>query len=373
MPHKSRAASHSRRTTFLIVVMVVLGVLSLVSAVLSAGIAGAAASILAATLPTVLVALIVLLFDRYEPEPRNLLALTFAYGATGAVFIAALGEGTAALALQIQGRNLVQVAVVAPIIEEVAKGLAVLVVMRHLRDEFNGVVDGIVYAVMVGSGFAFAENIVYYVNALAHGQQQFAATVVARGGFSAFAHPLFASMFGIGLAIATQRRGPGRSWPAILGLLGAMFLHAIWNASSFLGNGFVLVYLVVYLPLLAVVIGVIWRASRQQARTIERFLVADVTAGLLSAEELAEMTSLRRRRNVLREVRARGGVAALQARRAFQHAAAQLAFVRCRAYPNAPLRDDEMRWVREIDRYKRSTNPLWVSPVGIEEPPVVEA
>ncbi|MGV8082764.1 MAG: PrsW family intramembrane metalloprotease [Coriobacteriia bacterium] len=368
MVKKTRATVRSRRTILLIVAMVLIGALSLVSAVLSAGVAGAAVAILAATLPALLVALVVLLFDRYEPEPRGLLALTFAYGATGAVLIAALGEGAASIALRATSATLLQVAVIAPVIEEIAKGLAVLVVMRHLRDEFNGIVDGIVYAVMVGSGFAFAENIVYYINALAHGQQQFAATVIVRGGFSAFAHPLFTSLFGIGLAIAAQRRRPGRAWPAIMGLLGAMVLHGIWNASSSLGDGFILVYLGIYLPLLAVVIGVVWRASRQQARTIAYFLTADVQAGLLSDDELSEMTSLRRRRLVLRAAKERGGVPALEARRAFQHAAAQLAFARCRTYPQAPARADEMRWVRQIANYKRAVNPAWVAPAGIEEP-----
>ena len=58
----------------------------------------------------------------------------------------------------------------APLFEEAAKGAFVLGIMLFLRKEFDGVIDGVVYAGFVAAGFAFTENIYYFGRAFAeHG------------------------------------------------------------------------------------------------------------------------------------------------------------------------------------------------------------
>src|SRR3546814_12754020 len=52
-------------------------------------------------------------------------------------------------------------AIVAPITEEATKGLFLVLLVVWKRQEFDGVLDGIVYAGFVGIGFAFTENILY--------------------------------------------------------------------------------------------------------------------------------------------------------------------------------------------------------------------
>ena len=52
-------------------------------------------------------------------------------------------------------------AIVAPITEEGAKGLFILLLLWFRRRVIDGVLDGIVYAGLVGVGFAFTENILY--------------------------------------------------------------------------------------------------------------------------------------------------------------------------------------------------------------------
>ena len=51
--------------------------------------------------------------------------------------------------------------IIAPIIEEGLKGLAVLVVFLLFRNEFDSVLDGIVYAAITAMGFAAIENVLY--------------------------------------------------------------------------------------------------------------------------------------------------------------------------------------------------------------------
>lgn len=357
----------SRLVTWVVIGMIAVAVIGLFINVLVAGVGGALVSVLAATLPAVLIALSVLVFDRYDPEPRSVLALTFAFGATGAILMAALGEGAASVALQTSSGQLVLATLVAPFIEEIAKGLAVIAVALWLKDDFSGIVDGMVYAVMVGCGFAFAENIVYYTSALLQGQSTFVATVIVRGGFTAFAHPLFTCMTGVGLALSAQRHGPTRYLPALLGLFAAIVLHGFWNAANAFGSGFILVYVVIYLPLLAVVILTIALAAHAEGQALAYYLAYDVSTGLLAADELAEMTSLSQRRQALRAAATAGGPAAVRLRKSFQHAAAQLAFARYRSRPNRLDPATEMRWVRAVARVKRAMDPAWMPPPGVEE------
>lgn len=365
------AHPRSRRAMTMAIVMGFIALLFLFVVVASAGVGGAIEAILAAALPFIVMVAVVLLFDRYEPEPRALLALTLAFGATGAVLIAlifnTLGQTVATFALGSGTGNFVATVVLAPIVEEITKGSVVLVLMLRLKDQFNGVVDGIVYAAMVAIGFAFAEDIMYYIGALAQGTSTFTSTVLVRGGFSAFCHPLFTSMTGIGLALSIGRKPPAKYLFPIGGLLLAMMLHGIWNASTFVSGAFALVYVVVFLPMLIVALTIAAVASKREGKLLASYLAPDVQAGLLTPDELTEMTSLSRRRQVLKEAEKQGGESARAARLAFQHAAAQLAFLRNRSRPNPPDSAKEMVWVREIARYKQWADPAWVPPAGVGE------
>jgi protease PrsW len=354
------AGSHRQRaaTVLAVATMGFAGVLLLAGLLAAADAPGAVASVVAAVLPAPLLVTIVLALDRYEPEPRRVLGLTFLYGATAAVLLAGVlnvaGFTLAAVAFGPAVGEFLTVVVVAPVVEETLKGLAVLVVFWRLRAQFNGVVDAIVYSAMVGLGFAVTENAFYYAGALLEGRDVFTAVIVLRGVLSPFAHPLFTSMFGMGLALASESARL-RAVPPLLGLLAAIVLHALWNASTFLGPAFLLVYLVVFVPLFAVVVGAGLLAARRESRLIRTYLVADVRSGLLTADEVDKLASVRLRRQAERESAQRGGEAAKQARRDFHHAATRLAFLRHRADKgalHAPSAGDEERWVAEVRRRK---------------------
>ena len=100
-------------------------------------------------------------------------------------------------------------AIVAPVTEEATKGAFLLLLLWWRRAELDGVLDGIVYAGMVGIGFAFVENILYLAAAYngtdgigPGGTSALTATFVLRCLFSPFAHPFFTAFTGIGVGIA---------------------------------------------------------------------------------------------------------------------------------------------------------------------------
>ncbi|MGH9000349.1 MAG: PrsW family intramembrane metalloprotease, partial [Acidimicrobiia bacterium] len=290
---------HSLRTAAMAVTGAVMAVYHLVAF----GVVGTLVGLAAAVLPLPLLVFAVLSRDRHEPEPPRLLALAFFSGATVAAFLAGVLNTVGFVAV---GRILedpragegLTAAVTAPLVEEILKGAAVGMIVLGRRHQFNGVVDGIVYAGMVGLGFAVAENVSYYAQALDEGY--LGAVLVARGVFSPFAHPLFTAMTGIGLAQALERRQ--RRWvPPVLGLAGAVALHALWNTSALAGPLFLAVYLLIFVPAFAGVVVAAARAARSEDAVIRAQLQPEVAAGALGATEAEALASPRAR---LRAVRA---------------------------------------------------------------------
>src|SRR3984885_2352534 len=195
-----------------------------------------------ALLPVPFLVGIVLLLDRLEPEPRANLVLAFAWGAGVAALLAAV-INTAGLvfitqpALGNSTGEYVSATFGAPVVEESLKGLILIILLWRRRQELDGPTDGIIYAAMVGLGFAMTENLGYYIDALVRpevgGVKLLGMTFVLRGVLSPFAHPIFTSMTGIGVAYAATHRH-GR-WAIGVGLLAAMLLHGLWNALTALG------------------------------------------------------------------------------------------------------------------------------------------
>ena len=97
--------------------------------------------------------------DRYEPEPKRLLAAGLLWGGFVATAAALLLQGIGGFVVGFSHRE--SISIVAPVTEEASKGLFLILLLWWRRAELDGVLDGIVYAGMVGVGFAFIENILY--------------------------------------------------------------------------------------------------------------------------------------------------------------------------------------------------------------------
>ena len=187
----------------------------------SVGVGGVVVGALCALLPVGPVVASFLWIDRWEPEPPRLLLLAFLWGACFAALSALVINSSAALiADEVLGRgsgDVVGAVAVAPIVEEAVKGAFLVGLLIFRRREFDGIVDGIVYAGLVAAGFAFTENILYFGRAFTEdgpvGQAGGVfAVLVLRGVLSPFAHPLFTAMTGIGAGIAVEQpqpAGPG--------------------------------------------------------------------------------------------------------------------------------------------------------------------
>jgi protease PrsW len=136
-------------------------------------------------------------------------------------------------------------------------------------------------------------------------------------------------MTGIGLGIASRaQKRSTRFWAPVLGLLGAMFLHSLWNTSAVFGAAFLGVYLFVLVPLFIGMLFVIRGTLKRERQTIGQYLYYDVQQGALTPPELGVLVDGRLRKLALREAEREGGKPGRKLRRAFHQAGSELAFLR---------------------------------------------
>lgn len=324
------------------------GVVALLVLLAQLGPTAFALGLLLAVVPVPVYVAMALWLDRFEPEPTRILGQTFLWGGTVAVLIALVFNGLAQIAaeqaLGPERAAFLAAVVAAPVVEEVAKCMALLILFLELRDEFDGVVDGVVYAAMVGLGFAMVENIQYYGSAVLQGPATSMVTFFVRGFLSPFAHPLFTAMFGIGLGIMREGHRDNRRWPfAAAGLLGAVGLHAAWNLGASQDDWFFLFYFGLMVPtFFGVLLLMVW-SLRREGRIVRQHLASLVRDGAITDEELDCLCTIRRRMLASLHAYRRGGVPHWRGRRELHRIASELAFHRwrvLRGHVQAPGEDE---------------------------------
>ncbi len=288
-----------------------------------------------ALVPLTIVFLGVRWIDRWEPEPRGALVFAFLWGAGASVLIALLVD------VQIQGivataggpngaSEFFGAAIQAPIVEELAKGIGVLLILWGARRHFDGPVDGIVYAAWVAGGFAFTENILYFGVQLTEGGLLTTGTIeifIIRGIMSPFAHVMFTALIGAALGAAAQRGSRLALGAFLLGLVPAVLLHAFWNGALFFVGDFYGYYLLVQVPLFLVGIALVTMLRRQEMRLTQARLSEYAQAGWLHADEVGMLATPAGRRAATAWA-ARSGASRLMA--AFIRDATRLAHARQR-------------------------------------------
>ena len=295
---------------------------------------GTAIGFVLSSVAMTVVVLAYLWLDRWEPEPPRLLVLAFLWGATVAVIIASTIQIYAESVINPGGTETVSwvsVVIGAPLTEEAAKGLFLLLMMTGLRrNELNSLTDCLVYAGLTGAGFAWLEDILYIGGGESLADSLL--TAALRLIMGPFAHSLFTTMFGIGVYFALrQRNSLAKAGCILLGYLGAVIMHGLWNGSSLLGTGAYLgVYVFWMAPIfaLAIVLGV--RSRRREQAVVAAKLPGMVAAGLVSPNEATWLGSIRDRKLAIGEATRVGGRPAGKTVKAFAAQVVELAFVRDR-------------------------------------------
>jgi RsiW-degrading membrane proteinase PrsW (M82 family) len=333
-------AYRQRGRTPLLVLFVVIAIAGVVGAGFIAASAedaeGTGLSILYAMIPLPFLWFVFWWLDRYEPEPRRYKFAAFVWGGVIAVGIA--------LALEVWAQDFFDLSesqtatFAAPLAEEPAKCLFLLLTFVRSRRVIDGVLDGLVYAGLVGIGFAFVENIGYYAASYLGspdikiaGAEGATTTFIVRGIFSPFAHPLFTAAFGIAIGLAVTRRSKLlRVVIVVLGLVASMCLHGLWNGSLSYGPdsgvGFALAYLALGALLLAAA-GLAIVVRVRQVRILERSLSYVAQRGWIHPAEIPYLSRFGHRKAARRYARSEHGKVAARIVKRYQLLATEMAFL----------------------------------------------
>ncbi|MGG7464441.1 PrsW family intramembrane metalloprotease [Plantibacter sp. YIM 135347] len=336
IPHSVPRRSPALTVTLAWIAVVVLALvgLALVAYFVSTlGTDGLVSGFLLALVPLAIVLFAVRWIDRWEPEPRLALVLAFLWGATASIAIALLVDLTvkvSVILVGVQASDVLLYGVQAPIVEETAKGLGLLILFFAARSQFDGPVDGLVYGAVVAAGFAFSENIQYFGLALADGGGGLLAqTFILRGIVSPFAHVTFTACTGIALGYAARRyKGLSALGPFFVGLLVAVVLHSLWNLLPGF-YPFPVVYVLLEVPIFAVWLIVIVFLRRTEISVTADRLTEYAAGGWFTPGEVAMLTTRDGRRGARAWAKSRSRAADRSMQR-FIVAATRLAFCRQR-------------------------------------------
>ncbi|MCU1519321.1 MAG: hypothetical protein JWQ75_4042 [Pseudarthrobacter sp.] len=295
------------------------------------GTAGFTVGFAASLVPLSAVLLAVHVIDRWEPEPKRLLFFAFTWGAAVSIAVTLLIQPFFALTFQFSDEANFQTymaTVQAPIVEEFAKSLGLLLLLLLARRHFDGPVDGVVFAFTIAGGFAFTENILYFGRAIAESASpatDLAQIFLLRGVMSPFAHAIFTGTTGLIMGFAARRWHTGASVGAFaVGLLPAMFLHNRWNS---MGQGFLADYILIQVPIFVLFIGVVILLRVAESRLTRQRLQEYAAAGWFTPAEVGMLATPAGRRTALSWA---AGYDRRPQMKAFVKAATRLAFTRQR-------------------------------------------
>ena len=214
---------------------------------------------------------------RLKPTVLSWLA-AFGWGTGGALIFAGYGNtvidsAVAASNLSDDAVDFVTSVLTGPIVEETGKGIGVLVLILAARKLLTRPAQGGVLGALVGLGFAWGEDVGYYVSALENGMSGLWESFLVRAILGAYAHAIFTGVFGYALAWAVLR-----AQNVLVGLLaaaggfvGALALHAQANGVGFLApeDSWNLTYGAIEIPVLVVSVALLVWGLRRHRSTLE--------------------------------------------------------------------------------------------------------
>ena len=214
---------------------------------------------------------------RLKPTVLSWLA-AFGWGTGGALIFAGYGNtvidsAVAASNLSDDAVDFVTSVLTGPIVEETGKGIGVLVLILAARKLLTRPAQGGVLGALVGLGFAWGEDVGYYVSALENGMSGLWESFLVRAILGAYAHAIFTGVFGYALAWAVLRAQNVLVglFAAAGGFVGALALHAQANGVGFLApeDSWNLTYGAIEIPVLVVSVALLVWGLRRHRATLE--------------------------------------------------------------------------------------------------------
>lgn len=231
----------------------------------------------ASTLSAVVGLVFLGVWARMKPSVLAWLA-AFGWGTGGALIFAGFGNGFVDSAVEESGLgdsavDFVTSVLTGPVVEETGKGLGVLALILAARKVLERPAQGGVLGALVGIGFAWGEDVGYYVSALEDGMSGLWESFLVRAILGAYAHAIFTGVFGYALAWAVLRANSAMRAVLVgaLGFVGALALHAQANGLGFVApeDSWNLTYGTIEIPVFVVSAALLVWGLRRRRATLE--------------------------------------------------------------------------------------------------------
>lgn len=193
---------------------------------------------------------------------------------------------------------------VAPFVEEATKATILFLIAMALRNRLVTRLQAVALAGLSGAGFAFTENILYYSRVIVYAsttietgdpESALAEIVMLRGLKTAFGHPLFTVLAGIGLIIALRSASKVvRILAPLAGFLLAAGAHMVFNFMASTGMDPNVMAVVGWIGMVSLLIHLVRQALAEGRRHRAR-LTDYVAMGWLPEEALVAFSRQRTR------------------------------------------------------------------------------
>jgi RsiW-degrading membrane proteinase PrsW (M82 family) len=196
------------------------------------------------------------------------------------------------------------VVVQAAIVEEFAKGLFLFGLFFWFKHLVRTPLAGAALGIMVGAGFAFIENIMYFNNAyLQGGWDTLWATVVLRAGMSFFLHSMATMCTGLFIGYVVSKRNTFRFWKRIIfldmGILAAMTVHGMWNGMASLSTvnaKWNVLYICFWVPFVVIMTIAVLMVRKRYMENKAEVMVSAARRGYIRMSQAELMTNRKTRK-----------------------------------------------------------------------------
>lgn len=248
-------------------------------------------SVFAVILPMLLYLYLLWKNDKFEPEPGRLVILSFIYGAFGAVlitlFVSSIFSATLSIFFSDETIGFLGAVLVAPVVEEIAKGLLLIVLVQNIN--FDNITDGLVYGGAIGLGFGMTENFLYFLTQET-GLYSWVMVVIIRSLFSAVLHCITTATLGAFLAMFKFSANKRKIILPVTGLLLAMLIHFLWNFNLSFEDTVIFAFLIM-LAIITIFLIMFKYSIKQEKKLIRSELAEEAENGLFPKNHLEAITS----------------------------------------------------------------------------------
>jgi RsiW-degrading membrane proteinase PrsW (M82 family) len=199
-----------------------------------------------------------------DPRWRTLVA-TFLLGGFVAVPIALLLESVLPA-----GAGAAGPAFVTGLIEEFAKAVAILWLLRKSHRNLLFAMDGIILGAAAGMGFAAIEDMLYGADAFHHGLTAVVTTIWVREIFGPFGHGTWTAIVAGTIWRVKGSGKPRLTWSVVAAYLVAAALHGAWDWEPLDGAGAILWFLLVGVVGLLILRTMVHQALAQEEAYLQR-------------------------------------------------------------------------------------------------------